>query len=196
MLHNDVLDVFRPGTPGRLRIGITGAPGVGKSTLTRRLSAFLGVPPVFEIARDFHDRGHTLGAGSSLETQLLMTMAQVAMESDLVQFVADRTIFDPLIHVDAVASYKSVPCPPLVVNCMANYLRKAHRYNYSHVFVLHHQSVRHADGVRETDHRYGELVYQRTLFWLNALGVRHSLIEGASEDQWLQVCKLLGCDAG
>jgi nicotinamide riboside kinase len=196
MNHNDVLDIFRPGTPGRLRIGITGAPGTGKSTLTRRLSAFLGLPPIFEIARDFHSRGHTLGLGSNLETQLLMTIAQVAMEADLVQFVADRTIYDPLIHVDAVAAYKGVPCPPLVLNCLANYLRRAHWDNYSHVVVLHHREVRKEDGVRETDLRYAEFVHEKTLFWLKALGVEHSLIEGAPEDQWLHICKLLGSDAG
>ncbi|UVO30155.1 ATP-binding protein [Bradyrhizobium arachidis] len=192
---NDILDRFRPGPPGGvIRLGVMGAPGTGKSSLSARLAELLGVPLIPEIARDFHSRGRVLGPNSSIETQLLMMLAQAAMESRLVHFVADRTIYDPIIHVDAVAAYNCASRPDLALNCMANYLGSRHGPTYSHVFVLTHSEVRKQDGVRETDPRYASLVHDRTLFWLNALNIHHVILEGDMESHWTQARKLLGCD--
>ncbi|WP_283814145.1 AAA family ATPase [Bradyrhizobium sp. IAR9] len=192
---NDVLDRFRPGPPsGAIKLSVLGAPGMGKSSLTVRLSEALGVPLIAEIARDFHSRGRALGPDSSIETQLLMMLAQIAVESKLVHFVADRTVYDPIIHVDAVAAYNGTPRPDLALNCMANYLANGHGAKYSEVFVLIHADVHKQDSVRETDPRYVSLVHEKTLYWLKALNVQHVVVEGDMESQWTQARKLLGCD--
>ena len=81
-----------------LRIGIVGAQGTGKTTIANDLAERLGLPKIDEIARTVKDLGWALDTDGDISTPALIWLGQLYQEIQLEEFVADRTLLDPVVY--------------------------------------------------------------------------------------------------
>lgn len=81
-----------------MKIAITGAMGVGKTTLAEQLADTLGFNLLPEVARMMAQDGYFLDENIKPQTELEMSEVQVKLESEYKDWVADRCLVDILAY--------------------------------------------------------------------------------------------------
>ena len=87
---------------GNLKIGVSGGPGVGKSSLAGALGAALGIPVIGEGVREWlREHGlitpHAATTSEQIALQDRYFKYKVDTESHLDNFVSDRTVIDGIV---------------------------------------------------------------------------------------------------
>jgi hypothetical protein len=77
-----------------MRIAITGAHGVGKSTMARRLSDALGLPELATPGRNLAERGLPVNKAATVTSQLVAWLLQYRFEREQASWVASRSMID------------------------------------------------------------------------------------------------------
>src|ERR1700704_5847620 len=77
-----------------MRIALTGAHGVGKSTLADELAGLLGVPVLATPGRTLAARGLPVNEGATVTSQTLAWLLQYRFEREERYWVAPRTLID------------------------------------------------------------------------------------------------------
>ena len=125
-----------------MKIAITGAMGVGKTTLANMLSQEIGIDILPEVARDMIQEGYTLDSGATEEFERTMLYRQLGLELED-KFIADRGIIDILAY--CMILFKDNHS---LLNEINNWLAEA---RYDIVFYLPIEFPIENDGVRSTD---------------------------------------------
>jgi hypothetical protein len=77
-----------------MRIAITGAHGVGKSTLASQLSDTLGLPELPTPGRTMAARGLPINEAATVSSQLVACLLQYRLERERSAWVASRSLID------------------------------------------------------------------------------------------------------
>lgn len=81
-----------------MKIAITGAMGVGKTTLGKDLSEATAIRLLPEVAREMAKNGHLLDTEATPETELKIADYQRRLESGYSSWIADRCMVDVLAY--------------------------------------------------------------------------------------------------
>ena len=139
----------------RLRIGIVGAAGTGKSSLAEAVSAKLGIPALKsrEITKAILDRdGYDYGSGVQVERflasnsrQMEILQSTVKAQSARGSFIADRTVID-------LAAYAVVELHDDDLNLLRKifYACKKQSPVYTHLFLCPWRDVPISDNHQRT----------------------------------------------
>lgn len=93
-----------------MRIAITGAHGVGKSTLAARISEALGLPELPTPGRTLAARGLPVNETATVSSQLIAWLLQFHLERERSAWVASRSLIDVWAYtVLAAARYEQDP---------------------------------------------------------------------------------------
>ncbi|HXQ00619.1 MAG TPA: AAA family ATPase [Solirubrobacteraceae bacterium] len=93
-----------------MRIAITGAHGVGKSTLAARISEALGLPELPTPGRALAARGLPVNETATVSSQLVAWLLQFRLERERSAWVASRSLIDVWAYtVLAAARYEQDP---------------------------------------------------------------------------------------
>lgn len=126
----------------QMKIAITGAMGVGKTTFANMLSAVTGIYVLPEVARDMIQEGYTLDHGATEEFETIMVNRQMLLELDD-DFIADRGIIDILAYCMILFEDNQE-----LLNLINNKLSEA---EYDVVFYMAPEFPIEDDGIRSTD---------------------------------------------
>jgi nicotinamide riboside kinase len=138
-----------------MKIGIVGAHGTGKSTLSAGLSRALDLPLIEEQARVVAKLGFSLDHGTTFAAQVAMMTMQLLEESRHESFVADRTLMDMCVYSSSHSS-RFTEEENHALSLISNAMKELMVGRYDILFYTPILFPLRADGVRATD-----LSYQR-----------------------------------
>lgn len=127
----------------QIRIGISGVPSTGKSTLAKQLSSFLGLPLVREYAREHIEKYNT----TDFKDQYQILEEQIYREMQHDSFVTDSPI--PLCAFYACESYTGQD-PGSMGIIWTRIFKHLTTNNYSCIFHLPPRIEPEYDGIRST----------------------------------------------
>ncbi len=140
-----------------MKIVITGAQGVGKTTLAKQINSHY---PDFEIlpeaARLAKEAGYNLDHSATTETELWLIEKQIELEKNENKWVADRSCIDLLAYIEHLFSHES----SLIEFATNTLAPKFSEYD----LVLYLPSGEFAiedDGVRTTDLKFQQAIDER-----------------------------------
>lgn len=160
-----------------MRITITGASSVGKTSLAELLSIELRLPLIPELARELcQQKGHqkigTIPDQEGFKREVLE--AQIAREESLGYFVADRSAFDTW-----VLWQRWNLCSAMTYDTEKIYdLAKAQSQKYTHIIYIPPLIAISEDDFRWTDRDYQKQVdriIRTTLYDFNLLDRTHTI---------------------
>lgn len=139
-----------------IKIGFTGAGGVGKTTDAKALSELLGIPMIKSASRSAYER-----LGISENDCLKMTdeekwqlqheifNSKIELDDSTFEFIADRTLLD---HLAYCLMYCGAYIPEKEFYEFENRVRKHMKSTYSHIFYypFGYWTPENEDGVRQT----------------------------------------------
>lgn len=86
-----------------MRIAITGAHGVGKSTLAKRISGKLGLPELPTPGRTLAARGLPVNQDATVASQMVAWLLQFRLERECPAWVASRSLIDVWAYTQLAA---------------------------------------------------------------------------------------------
>jgi nicotinamide riboside kinase len=91
-----------------MRIALTGAHGVGKSTLVARLSRSLGLPELPTPGRTLVEQGLPINKAATVASQLVAWLLQYRFERERSAWVASRSLIDVWVYTAHAAARNDV----------------------------------------------------------------------------------------
>ncbi|MDP9249535.1 MAG: ATP-binding protein [bacterium] len=169
-----------------MKIAITGAQGVGKTTLARQIQKDY---PDFQIlpeaARLALEAGHNLDHTATAETERWLIAKQIELESADNKWIADRCGIDLLAYIQHLFSEE----PALIEFAAKTLVPRFSNYD----LVLYLPSGQFAiedDGVRTTDIKFQQAVDRKIRGVLEKHKIPFMEIVGSPEERLSQVKKL------
>lgn len=172
-----------------MKIAITGAQGVGKSTLASAISEQLNLPLITEGARKYEIPDTYCDQLLTVQKSILND--QIKLEKDYTDiygsFVSDRSTIDNM-------AYWLNNCLGHSANNDADYIYKCrcNLQTYTHIFYVPIEIELVDDGFRNLDKRYQKLIDDKIIQILNRYSVKYYTITGTLEDRVQKILKM--CD--
>ena len=129
-----------------IKIAITGAMGVGKTTLANQLKESTGHELLPEAARILIAKGHKMDSNVSIATELEMLSLQKELELTPGSWIADRCIIDLLAYTQVLF--------PNHTNMHDQIKETLVQSEYDVIFYLSPEFPIEDDGVRSTDEKF------------------------------------------
>lgn len=162
-----------------MRIAITGAMGVGKTTLTNQLSEALGIKLLPEVARQLIEEGHKLDGEATPELELLTAYYQEKLEEGD-DWIADRCLIDILAYSTLLFTDEKL------LNELDYRLYKA---KYDIILYIPPEFPIEDDGFRSTDSDFQKKIDQEILKILKEY--KYYTIKGTREERLLQALEII-----
>lgn len=163
-----------------MKIAITGAMGVGKTTLAKDLAEKLGLEILPEVARIAAEEGYKLDKDVSIDAEMFMISKQQKLEMDSDSWIADRCFIDLLAYISIL-----FPMNILLQFDVSDLLEDA---KYDWVLYIPPEFDIEDDGVRSTDKDFQKTVDEKIKEFLPEGYVE---VTGSKEDRVNQVLKLI-----
>lgn len=129
-----------------MKIAITGAMGVGKTTLAKQISKEIKYHMIPEVARVMAENGHQLDTDATPDTELKIAEYQQRLENGYKNWVADRCLVDVLAY-----SMILFPEDDKLLNEINDKLCQA---EYDIILYIPAEFPIEEDGVRNTDESF------------------------------------------
>jgi len=170
-----------------MKIAITGAQGVGKTTLAEQINKHY---PDFKIlpeaARLAKEAGYDLDQAATTETELWLITKQVELENTDSKWVADRSCIDLLAYIHHLFSEEST---------LIEFATKTLMPRFSHydlvLYLPGGQFAIEDDGVRTTDVKFQQDVDQLIRDILEKYKIPFIKIVGSPEERLEKVKKFI-----
>jgi len=91
-----------------MRIAITGAQGVGKSTLAAKLHDELGLPELPTPGRTLAAQGLPINEAATISSQILAWLLQYRLERERTTWVASRSLIDVWVYTEQAADRREL----------------------------------------------------------------------------------------
>lgn len=168
-----------------MRIAVSGAHGVGKTTLVNRIAEHLHLPKISEVARKVAgemglDSCNTIKTSDQESIRLFQSKVfyeQLMAESELIDFISDRSIFDIVAYMNYYG---------LCAEIIDDYLQYAIKHSAQYDAIIYCPVPRGAelvaDGFRLTE---GQKEYCAILKQLLSQAECRVVTLTRDRDQWL-----------
>lgn len=135
-----------------MRIALTGAHGVGKSTLADELAVLLNVPILPTPGRTLTSRGLPVNEEATVTSQTLAWLLQYRFEREQSDWVAPRSLIDVWAYtVQAAERHEPTPTERALLEELKRSTPVAVAERYDELVYISPRIALQADGVRPTD---------------------------------------------
>ncbi|HUA12816.1 MAG TPA: AAA family ATPase [Solirubrobacteraceae bacterium] len=161
-----------------MRVALTGAHGVGKSTLAEELAGTLDVPVLPTPGRTLAARGLPINDQASVTSQTLAWLLQFAFERERNSWVAPRTLIDVWAYAVQAAERRELSALETAL------LEELHRATplaalerYDELLYIPPRIALQGDGVRPTDEEFQRSTDAAILTALSDWRVPHTVLD-------------------
>lgn len=167
-----------------MKIAICGSHGVGKSTISQRISEYLNLPVLPDIVIDAHHSGFVINEGSTNSTQVWLTAKQLENERKHAAFIADKCIYDYHVYAKALAMDQPI------IDTTKLIAMEVH--DYTHVFYIKPEfEIRIDGGLRSLDPVFQAHVDNTYLEFLQEHNITYTQITWSIENRFEQIVTAL-----
>jgi adenylate kinase family enzyme len=174
------------------RIVIVGSFSTGKTTLAEILARRLDLPLLPEVAREVARLGFRLDKDATPETEALIFLRQLNNETEIEEFVGDRSLIDVMAYAGWVLDNQPRRKEMLLWEECERLAERRLRTNYSHVYYLPIEFPIVVDDLRPDDPAFQKEIDERVVGLLSAHGVSYKILTGSVEDRLAQIDEDLG----
>jgi len=169
----------------KLKVGIVGSHGVGKSTLAAELSKLTNTPLIIEIARNHNVNTKDRREYFHIQKNILNDQLAAEWAHESTGYISDRTTIDNLAYFKAGAKYTP--------DEYSDYEQKAkfYRFEYSHIFYLPIEFGLEDDGFRFVDVDYQKQIDVILMDILSTVTANVHTITGTHNERVEQAMKIL-----
>jgi nicotinamide riboside kinase len=135
-----------------MRVAITGAHGVGKSTLAAELSGILGMPVLTTPGRTLASRGLPVNDEATVTSQTLAWLLQYRFEREQPDWIAPRSLIDVWAYTaQAAVRHEPTTLESALLEELERVTPIAVAKRYDELIYIPPRIALQADGVRPTE---------------------------------------------
>jgi nicotinamide riboside kinase len=157
-----------------VRIAITGAHGVGKSTLAARLSTALGLPELPTPGRMLAAKGLPINDAATVTSQAVAWLLQYRLERERSKWVASRSLIDVWAYTSQAATrHQADPVELALMSELSHVTPLAIRDAYDELIYVAPRIPLVADDARSADAAFQASIDEAIRGALSDWGVDH-----------------------
>jgi nicotinamide riboside kinase len=166
-----------------MRIAITGAHGVGKSTLAARLTEALELPELPTPGRTLAARGLPVNEEATVASQLVAWLLQYRLERERAAWVASRSLIDVWAYTAQAAARRDLdPVEEALMQELAQATPLAIMGTYDELIYVPPRISLVADDVRPGDEAFQRSTDEAIRQALTAWGIQHATVDVADSE--------------
>lgn len=168
-----------------LRIGISGAHGVGKNKLAKKLAVNLEIPIISHVPRTVKNLGLELNRGGDIFTQVAVWLGQINEQVELFEFVSDRTLIDYLAYSRIMLDSHGSEIDEYLITALCNLTYSLFNSQYTIVFYIPpDNSYIKNNGFRSRDRGYQAEVDELIRYYLSCFNVDYFPLQGSEINKY------------
>lgn len=166
-----------------MKIAITGAMGVGKTTLANHIAEANGFTLLPEVARILIDEGYKLDEGTTVEIEYEILKRQKLLEDHEGPYISDRCLVDLMAYCAVL-----FPEEKELLFEIARTLKDA---KYDAIIYVAPEFALEDDGERSVNPEFQTAIDDRIKDILESLKIKWHKVTGSREDRLNQVLKII-----
>ena len=167
-----------------MRIAIIGSHGVGKTTLSIKLSNHFGFARIPDIVREAHEKKFVVNEETPPESQFWILSKQIELERNTPEsWIADKTLFDNIIYGNVILKDQKVK------DVISDIVIKEARYD-----VMLYLPIEFAiadDGLRSLNSEFQAQIDRSYIEFLNQNNFSYYTVRGTIEERFLQALQII-----
>ena len=167
-----------------MRIAIIGSHGVGKTTLSIKLSNHFGFARIPDIVREAHEKKFVVNEETPPESQFWILSKQIELERNTPEsWIADKTLFDNIIYGNVILKDQKVK------DVISDIVIKEARYD-----VMLYLPIEFAiadDGLRSLNSEFQAQIDRSYIEFLSQNNFSYYTVRGTIEERFLQALQII-----
>lgn len=167
-----------------MRIAIVGSHGVGKTTLSIKLSNHFGFARIPDIVREAHEKKFVINEETPPESQFWILSKQIELERNTPQpWIADKTLFDNIIYGNVILKDQKVK------EVIADIVIKEARYD-----VMLYIPIEFAiadDGLRSLNSEFQAMIDSSYVEFLDQNNFQYHAVRGTVEERFQRALQII-----
>ena len=167
-----------------MRIAIIGSHGVGKTTLSVKLSNHFGFARIPDIVREAHEKKFVVNEETPPESQFWILSKQIELERNTPEsWIADKTLFDNIIYGNVILKDQKVK------DVISDIVIKEARYD-----VMLYLPIEFAiadDGLRSLNSEFQAQIDRSYIEFLNQNNFSYYTVRGTVEERFQQALQII-----
>lgn len=167
-----------------MRIAIIGSHGVGKTTLSTKLSAHFGFSRIPDIVREAHEKKFVINEETSPESQFWILSKMIELERNTPEsWIADKTLFDNIIYGNVILKDQKVK------DVISDIVIKEARYDA--MFYLPIEFAIADDGLRSLNSEFQAQIDRSYVEFLDQNNFQYHIVRGTVEERFQQTLQII-----
>ncbi len=167
-----------------MRIAIVGSHGVGKTTLSTKLSEYFGFPRIPDIVRQASEKKFFINEETPPESQMWILSKQIELERNTpIPWVADKALYDNVVYGNVILRDQKVK------DVIRDIVIKEARYDML-LYVPIEFDIQD-DGLRSLDVRFQKSIDNAYLRFLSEHRLFFHIIRGTVDQRLQHAAKLI-----
>ena len=167
-----------------MRIAIIGSHGVGKTTLSVKLSNHFGFARIPDIVREAHEKKFVINEETPPESQFWILSKQIELERNTPEsWIADKTLFDNIIYGNVILKDQKVK------DVISDIVIKEARYDA--MLYLPIEFAIADDGLRSLNSEFQAQIDRSYIEFLNQNNFSYCTVRGTIEERFQQALAII-----
>ena len=167
-----------------MRIAIIGSHGVGKTTLSVKLSNHFGFARIPDIVREAHEKKFVINEETPPESQFWILSKMIELERNTPEsWIADKTLFDNIIYGNVILKDQKVK------DVISDIVIKEARYDAMLYFPIEFAIA--DDGLRSLNSEFQARIDRSYIEFLNQNNFSYCTVRGSVEERFRQALAII-----
>ena len=167
-----------------MRIAIIGSHGVGKTTLSVKLSNHFGFARIPDIVREAHEKKFVINEETPPESQFWILSKMIELERNTPEsWIADKTLFDNIIYGNVILKDQKVK------DVISDIVIKEARYDA--MLYLPIEFAIADDGLRSLNSEFQAQIDRSYIEFLNQNNFSYCTVRGTIEERFQQALAII-----
>ena len=167
-----------------MRIAIIGSHGVGKTTLSVKISNYFGFARIPDIVREAHEKKFVINEETPPESQFWILSKQIELERNTPEsWIADKTLFDNIIYGNVILKDQKVK------DVISDIVIKEARYDA--MLYLPIEFAIADDGLRSLNNEFQAQIDRSYIEFLNQNNFSYYTVRGTIEERFQQALQII-----